>query len=169
MYVPLSAHPPLLHLIHSSPTTGYMGIFHTKSFLEYNFWWPSLTSFIKHFVDTCTICQQNKVNTHPTVPPLLPIASSSVLPFKQLSVDLIINLLPLNSHDSVVVIVDHGLMKGVILIPCSKTIDTAGIAQIFLNNIFKCFGLHNTLILDCGPQFTSAFTQELAHLLKYDV
>ena len=67
------------------------------------------------------------------------------------------------------VMVDHGLMKGVILVPCLKTIDAAGIAQLFFNFVFKCFGLHDTLILDQGPQFTSAFAKELAHLLKYDV
>ena len=67
------------------------------------------------------------------------------------------------------VVVDHGLMKGVILAPCSKTVDAAGIAQLFFDFIFKWFGLHNTLISDRGPQFASAFTKELACLLKYDV
>ena len=65
--------------------------------------------------------------------------------------------------------VDQRLTKGVILTPCSKTIDAVGITQVFLNNVFKRFGLHDTLISDCGPQFASAFARELAHLLKYDV
>ena len=169
MYVPPSAHSSLLHLIHSSPTMDYMGIFCTKSILKQDFWWPSLSSFIKHFVDSCTICQQSKVNTHPTIPSLTSITSSTVLLFKQLSIDLITDLSPSDGHDSIVVIVDHSLMKGVILTPCSKTIDVAGIAQIFLDNVFKHFSLHNTLISNHGPQFASIFAQELAHLLKYDV
>ena len=124
---------------------------------------------MKHFVDGCTLCQQNKVNTHPTIPLLMPISSSATLSFKQLSVNLITNLPPSNGHDSVVVIVDHRLMKGVILIPYSKTIDAANIAQVFLDNVFKHFGLHNTIISDCDFQFASTFTQELAYLLKYDI
>ena len=111
--------------------------------------WASFTqrpSFVKNFVDECTICQQNKVNTHPTIPPLIPIPLSQLLPFKQISIDLITDLPPSDGHDFVMVVVDHGLMKGVILTPCSKTIDAAGITQIFLNNIFKCFGLHDMLI-----------------------
>ena len=67
------------------------------------------------------------------------------------------------------VVVDHGLMKGVILAPCLKTIDAAGVAQLFFDFVFKRFGLHDTIILDCGPQFASAFAKELARLLKYDV
>ena len=67
------------------------------------------------------------------------------------------------------VVVDHGLMKGVILAPCLKTIDAAGVAQLFFDFVFKRFGLHDTIILDCGPQFASAFAKELAHLLKYNI
>ena len=137
MYIPPLSRSSLLHALHSSPTTSHMGIFHTKVLLEHNYWWPGLSSFIKHFIDGCAICQQNKVNTHPTTPPLSPIPSSSPLPFKQLSVDLITDLPLSDGHDSIVVIVDHGLTKGVILTPCSKTIDAMGIAQVFLDHMFK--------------------------------
>ena len=119
--------------------------------------------------DCNTVCQQNKVNTHPTIPPLCLILSAVSLPFKQLSVDLITDL-PLSSRfDSVMVMVNHGLMKGVILAPCSKNVNAAGIAQLFFDFVFKWFGLHDTLISDRGPQFASAFAKELARLLKYDV
>ena len=146
-----------------------MGIFHMKTILERDFWWLGLASFIKNFVDGCAVSQQNKLNTHPTIPSLVPIPSSNTLPFKQLSVNLIMDLPLSDGHDSVVVIVNHRLMKGVILTPCSKTIDATGIIQVFFDNIFKRFGLHNTLISDRGPQFASAFAKELAHLLKYDI
>ena len=169
MFIPPSAHSTLLHSIHSSPFSGHMGVFHTKAVLEQDFWWPGLSTFVKHFITGCPVCQQTKANTHPVIPPLLPIKSTVSLPFKQLSVDLITDLPPSSGFDSVMVVVDHGLMKGVILAPCLKTIDTSGIAQLFFDFIFKCCGLHDTLILDCGPQFASAFAKELACLLKYDV
>ena len=85
---------------------------------------------------------------HPVVPPLLPIKSTISLPFKQLSVDLITDLPPSVGFDSVMVVVNHGLMKGVILTPCLKTIDVAGVAQLFFDFVFKRFGLHDTIILD---------------------
>ena len=115
------------------------------------------------------ICQQNKVNHHPTRPPLASIPSSSPLPFKQLLVNLITDLPPSNGHDSLMVVVDHGLTKEVILIPCSKTIDAAGVARHFLHHVFRRFGLYDSLISDRGPQFASAFARELARLLHYDV
>ena len=72
-------------------------------------------------------------------------------------------------YDSVMVVVDHGLMKGVIYCPCTKNIDAEGVAQLFFANVFPQFGLHSKVISDRGPQFASAFAQELAHLLQYDV
>ena len=107
--------------------------------------------------------------SHPTIPHLSPIVSTTKLPFKQLSVDLITDLPPSNGHDSLMVMVDHGLMKWVILAPCSKTIDANGVAQLFFDFVFKCFGLYDSIISDHGPQFMSAFARELARLLKYDI
>ena len=47
--------------------------------------------------------------------------------------------------------VDHSLLKGVILTPCNKTIDAKGIAELFFKNVFLQFGLHDHLISDQGP------------------
>ena len=81
MYVLPSAHSTLLHSIHSSPLSGHMGVFHTKSILEHDFWWLVLSTFVKHFIVGCAVCQQNKVNMHPTIPPLCPVLSMVSLPF----------------------------------------------------------------------------------------
>ena len=67
------------------------------------------------------------------------------------------------------VMVDHGLSKGVIYCPCSKDINTAGVAQLFFTHIFPQFGLHSKVISDCDLQFASAFARELAKLLQYDL
>ena len=145
----------ITHSIHDSPTTGHAGCFRTKALLKQDFWWPGLSSFVNAFISGCAVCQQNKANHHPTHPPLTPIPSSSPLPFKQLLVDLVTDLPPSNKHDSLMVMVNHGLMKGVILVPGSKTIDVARVAKLFLHHVFKWFRLHNSLISDRGPQFAS--------------
>jgi hypothetical protein len=137
--------------------------------VAWDFWWPGLNVFIRRFVTGCAVCQAHKVNTHPSAPPLTPLASVATRPFQQVSVDLITDL-PLSlGFDSVMVVVDHGLMKGVIILPCHKNVDAAGVAQLFFKNVFVRFGLHDHCISDQGPQFTSAFARELAQLLKYDL
>ena len=169
MYVPPTAQSSLLHSIHDSPLTGHLSHFHTKAVVKRDFWWPGLSVFVSKFVAGCAVCQQNKVNTHLTSPPLVPIPSSTTLPFKQLFVDLIMDLPTSNGLDSLMVVVDHGLTKGVILAPCSKMINANRVAQLFFNFVFKHFGLYDSIISDRGPQFASAFARELACILKYDV
>ena len=137
MYIPPHKQQAITRSIPDSPTTGHAGHFRTKALLERDFWWPGLSSFINAFISGCVICQQNKVNHHPTHPPLTPSPLSLPLSFKQLSVNLVTDLPPSNRHDSLMVVVNHGLMKGVILIPCSKTIDAAEVAKLFLHHVFK--------------------------------
>ena len=110
-----------------------------------------------------------KVNTHPTTPALSLLPSSCTCPFQQLSVDLITGLPPSHGFNSLLVVVDHGLSKGVILIPCNKDIDAKGVAELFFKHIFLRFGLQDHLISDRGPQFTSTFAMELAQILGYNL
>ena len=110
-----------------------------------------------------------KVNTHPTSPVLSPLSSSCTCPFQQLSVDLVTGLPPSLGFHLLMVVVNHGLSKGVILTPCSKDIDTKGVAELFFKYVFLHFRLHDCLISDCGPQFASTSAMELARILGYDL
>ena len=121
-----------------------------------------MSTFLRKFIAECADCQAAKVNTHSMVPGLSPLAVETPIPFSSISVDLITGLPDSHGFDSVMVVVDHGLTKGVIYCPCTKSIDAAGVAQLFFSHIFPCFSLHSKVISDRGPQFTSAFTQELA-------
>ena len=121
------------------------------------------------YIEGCAICQQNKPNTHPTIPPLTPIRSTSTRPFQQISCDLITDLPLSEGFDSLLVVVNHGLTKGVILCPTKKTITAEGVANLFFHKVFLRFSLYNKIISDRGPQFASAFTKELRKLLNYDL
>ena len=79
--------------------------------------------------------------------------------------DLITDLPPTDGHDSILVVVDQGLSKGVILIPCSKTLTSEGTAQLLLENLYKQFGLPDKIISDRGPQFASKVFIKLLKLL----
>ena len=128
-----------------------------------------MTTYVQKYVAGCTVCQVNKVNTHPTIPALSPLSSNCTWPFQQVLVDLITDLPPSGSYDSVMVIVDHGLTKGVILCPCNKNIDAARVAKLFFLHVFRHYGLHDKCISNQGPQFTFAFARELTCLLKYNL
>ena len=169
LYIPELARHDLVKSLHNSPAGGHEGFFQTLHQMQKDYWWPGMSTFLHKFISGCAGCQVAKVNTHPTVPGLSPLAVEHPLPFSSISVNLITGLPDSHGYDSVMVMVDHGLMKGVIYCPCRKDIDSEGIAQLFFTNVFPRFGLHSKVISDRGPQFASAFAQELACLLQYDV
>ena len=68
--------------------------------------------------------------------------------------------------DSIMVVVDHGLSKGIILIPTTKTGLTASkTAQLYFDNVYSRFGLSDEILTDRGPQFDSDFWKELCALI----
>ena len=72
-------------------------------------------------------------------------------PFTYCSMDLMTDLPIINGYDSILVMVDQGLSKGVILSPCAKTITWEGIAELIKDNLFKRFGLPDRIISDQDP------------------
>ena len=120
-YVPdnIELQQEIVKWYHDLPPMGHPGHLKTLELLQHDYWWPGMHMFVKNFVDRCTACQQAKINRHPTDPPLMPIKGSVTRrPFSQISYDFINNLLVSNGFDSLMVMVDHGLSKGVILCPC---------------------------------------------------
>jgi hypothetical protein len=50
--------------------------------------------------------------------------------------DFITNLPESKGNDSLLVVVDHGLSKGIVLIPCTKMIDATQTADALINNVY---------------------------------
>ncbi|THH08105.1 hypothetical protein EW145_g2929 [Phellinidium pouzarii] len=141
---------------HDPPVMGHPGIYKTIVLVRKHYWWPGLSAFVKQFIDGCTLCQQMKVNTHPLTPPLKPIeADKHAYPFLVVSMDFITDLPESQGFDSLFVIVDHILSKGIVLIPYNKTVDAVQMATLYFDNVYRWFGLPTKIISDRGPQFAS--------------
>lgn len=144
--IPKPVQHSLVKNIHESLASTSGGYFCTIFLLQKDYWWPGMTTFVCQFITGYTTCQANKVNVHPTIPPLSPILSKCSHPFQQIWMDLITNLPPSDGYNFIVVIVDHSLLKGVIFCPCNKTASSADIAKVFFHHVFPQFGLHNWVI-----------------------
>jgi transposase InsO family protein len=122
--------------------------------------------FVKNYVTGCALCQQNKVNTHPTTPPLMPIkADKDALPFSTIGMDFITDLPESNGYTALYVVVDHNLSKGIVLIPCTKEETSTTTAKLYHDHVYRRFGLPRAMISDRGPQFASKVFQELCDRL----
>jgi hypothetical protein len=69
--------------------------------------------------------------------------------------DLITDLPPVDDCDSILVVIDRWNTKGAILIPTAKTFTQEGAGQLFLDNLYKQFGLPDKMLSNQGPQFAA--------------
>ena len=69
-----------------------------------------------------------------------------------------------NGNDSIFVVVDY-LSKRAHFIATKIKIDSAGLAKLFMDNIFKHDRLPDTIVSDRDPRFVSSFYCNLHRLL----
>jgi hypothetical protein len=79
--------------------------------------------------------------------------------------DLIMGLPRHNGKDAILTIVDHGFSWVAVFLPCTTTITGLGITQLYMDHIFKWFGLPTKVISNRDPRFTSHFGRSLTHQL----
>jgi hypothetical protein len=122
--------------------------------------------FVKNYVSGCATCQQMKVITHPTIPLLSPIKSTTMRPFAVVTTDFITDLPESEGFNSIMVVVDQNATKGVIFIPMNKTVSAAKAACHYYKKVYTWFSLPDKIISDRDPHFTSNLFQELGKLLE---
>jgi len=153
-------------LFHDQLTAGHPGISKTLQLILLYYWWPNMKAFITEYIRGCATCQMNKVNTHPSHPPLSPITPvENACPFETIAMDFITKLPPSGGYDTILTITDTDCTKASMFLPCKETIDSEGVAQLYLTHVLPHYGLPKKIISDQDPRFTSRFGKELCHLL----
>jgi len=104
--------------------------------------WHDGPTWIQDYVKGCTTCQQNKNLTHRLKTPLFQIPSDlEARPFSHIAMDLITGLPNSKGYDAILTIVDHGCSRGTIFLPCTTTITGPQITKLYLNHLYRWFGL----------------------------
>jgi len=156
----------ILQTLHDSPAAGHPGISNTWELVHEQYEGPRLREFVEQYVKGCARCQESKTNVHRSKAPLqrfdTPIEEG---PFQYVSMDLITDLPKSQGFDSILMIVDQGCSKAAKFIPCTKMIDSTGVALEYLKHLVPWFGLPKRIISDCDPRFTSAFAREMCKAL----
>jgi Integrase zinc binding domain len=154
-------------LFHDTITAGHPGITKTLVAVAQYYWWPGMKDFITQYIKGCTMCQMNKVNTHPTKPPLYPItANPEALLFQVIALDFITKLLVSEGFDSILTVTDHDRSKAAILIPCNESITAEGTAELYARHIIPHYGIPTRIISDRDPHFQATFTKGLCKIFN---
>ncbi len=79
--------------------------------------------------------------------------------------DLITGLPMQRRYNAILTIVDHGCSRAAVFLPCADTITGPGIARLYLDHVYRWFGLPSHMISDRDPRFTSHFGKALTNKL----
>jgi len=108
-----------------------------------------------------------KVNTHPAHPPMFPITpAENARPFETVAMDFITKLPLSGGYNTILTITDTDCSKASVFIPCNETIDSEGVALLYLNNVIPHYGIPHKIISDRDVRFVSKFLTELCCILN---
>src|SRR5258708_3911662 len=153
----------LVHAHHSAAVTRHPGRWKTLELVSRNYWWPGLSRYVTKFIAGCDACNQTKTSPTQKVGKLIPNKVPS-RHWQVISVDMIGALPDSKGYNAVLMVVDH-LSKRIHTVPTVTSLDPAGVAQLFLEHVWRHHGLPEEVISDCGPTFVSNFSCKLAALL----
>jgi len=154
-------------LFHDHKTAGHAGISKTLQLIAPYYWWPGMKIFVTEYIKGCATCQMTKVNTCPAHPPIFPITpTENARPFETVAMDFITKLPLSGGYDTILTITDTDCSKASVFIPCNETINSEGVALLYLNNVIPHYGILHKIISDRDVRFVSKFSTELCCILN---
>jgi hypothetical protein len=99
---------------------------------------------------------------HKTTIPLYRIPTiPEAHPFQQVAMDLIMGLPSKGGYNAILTIIDQGCSRAAVFLPYTTKITGPSIAQLYMDHIYKWFGLPDKIISDRDPHFMSHFEKAL--------
>ena len=114
---------------------------------------------VDRYLKNCHTCQRSCTGCHAPFGTLrlLPIPNRA---WEDISIDFVVGLPWSDGFNAVLVVVCH-LTKMRHFIYCRGIISAQDLAQLYVNNVFRLYGLPRTITSDRGTQFVSDFWQAL--------
>src|SRR5258705_5931562 len=153
----------LVHVHHSTIVIGHPGHWKMLELVSQNYWWPGLSRYVAKFIAGCDACNWTKTFLTQKVGKLIPNKVPARC-WQVISVDMIRELPDSKGYNATLMVVDH-LSKQIHAIPTVTSLDSAGVAWLFLEHVWCHHRLPEEVISDSGPAFVSNFSHNLATLL----
>ncbi|QRW19985.1 Retrotransposable element Tf2 protein [Rhizoctonia solani] len=155
----------LLRIYHNSPLAGHPGHQRTLELISQLYYWPGIRADTYWHVDSCETCQQIRKPKYASIPPQ-PLKLPTQ-PWQHVSYNMIVDLPKDGNSNSILVIVDS-FTKYIILVECSKKLKAPELADLFLQHVWKRYGMPEKTVSDQGRVFNNKFLKALYQRLGMD-
>ena len=153
----------MIWLHHDVPAAGHRGRCKTMELVTRNYWWPGVIRDIGRYVEECDLCQRMKNRTE-EIAEKLKLSEVPEKPWTHLTVDFITKLLVVARKDAILMVCNW-LSKMIHFVATIERTSAEELARLFRNNIWKLYGLLESVVSDRGPQFAAELMKELNRML----
>ena len=153
----------VIRLHHDVLAAGHGERWKTVELVTRNYWWLGVTRDVGKYVEGCNLCQRMKNRTEEPAEKL----KLSEVPQKtwtHLTVDFIMKLLVVAGKDAILVVCDR-LSKMMYFVATTEGTSAEGLARLLRDNVWKLYGLPESVVSDRGPQFAAELMKELNRML----
>ena len=138
---------------------GRWGKHRTQELASWNFIWDKWLEDIARYVAGCMQCPKSKADRHSRQTKLVPMPPGE-RPFEKIAMDFVGELPESETFNTFLVVTDR-FTKVQHYIPSKTTWTAEVVADSYINEIWKLYGLPRYITSDCGPQFAPKFLLEL--------
>ena len=161
--VPFHLRAQVLELAHDIKAAGHPGQLRTKLNTLHRFFWPGLTSDVRHFVESCKVCSTQKKGNRIRRANLQ--VHHSGLPMERVHVDILGPFVESQQGNRYVLVMIDQFTKWIEIAPLAE--QTAQIVAEALVKQFLCrMGCAHEIFTDQGRNFESALFKEVCSLLE---
>ena len=151
---------------HDNVTSGHFGIYTSWDRLKKYYYWPNQYADVKHYVSSCSSCQQR--NIHPSA------TKSDFQPLEKISgrcqvveLDVIGPWSTTESGNSYILVIIDKFTKWVEAIPIKNQLAHT-VASAFVHEFISRHGVPSKIVSDQGSTFMSKTFQEMAKYLEIE-
>lgn len=161
-YPKLEEIPQILKTYHDEPLSGHRGIIETTRKIRDEYFWKGMTNDIKNYVESCIVCQQNKIQRKSFQAPMV-ITSQSTEPFERISIDLVSYSDISDSNNKYVLTLQDDLTRFVQAYPIPDK-EAVTVAKQLLH-FCQHYGVPKRIHSDQGTEFTNNVLKQLTRFL----
>lgn len=160
LYVPADYVEMILKDCHDNLTAGHFGTFKTLRRIQENYFWPSMSNDVYHYVTACEQCQASK-SSNKRKTNLMGNFRNAAYPWRTIAIDFVGPLVKSKLGNTCMLTVVDQFTKYGLTFPLRHATAELTINRL-TNKVFSYFGVPQYIICDNGTQFKSQIFQQMA-------
>jgi len=167
IYLPASMEQSLVQACHDDPMTGaHFSFERTYRKIRYLYWWPSMKSVIKKYLESCLLCKQHNISRHKKYGHLNPLNPPEG-PFCMIGIDYCGPLKRTPRENQYVLVITDYFTRYITAIALPNcTAETT--AQALFNDFFCKYGVPAVILSDQGSHFKNQLMENIQYLIGYN-